>query len=171
MKVVNKKAWQLWLLVVTGILMPGAVSAEETCLNGYELTAIVVLETDIRQSVESYACRMVFPQDTSTYDLYGQLRGKWKRERMKQRQMRDNVYQRIYGDVWQTKVDEWTQSMAVTQGQSFKPTDIACQNLRKEMGAYAHDWPTLYRASAREAASAKYDSLRCEAASVITIHQ
>lgn len=171
MKVVNIKAWQLCLLIMSGVLLPNVVLAEETCLNGYELTAIVVLETDIKQSVESYACRMAFPQDTSTYDLYNQLRAKWKRERMKQKQMRDNVYRRIYGDAWQTKVDEWTQTMAVSQGQSFKPTDIACQDLRKEMGAHTHDWPALYRASAREAASAKYDPLRCKAASVITIKQ
>ena len=171
MKVTHKKIWRLWPLVLSGIFIPGVVSAEGTCLDGYELTAIVVLETDIKQSVESYACRMAFPHDASTYDLYGQLRGKWKPERMKQKLMRDNVYQRIYGDVWQIKVDEWTQTTAVTQGQLFTPTQISCQDLRKEMGAHANDWPILYRASAREAASATYDSLRCKASSIITIRQ
>jgi len=169
MKVVDKKFWQLCLLVMPYAFVSGAASAEETCLNGYDLTAIVVLETDIRQSVESYACRMAFPGDSSTYDLYGQLRDKWKSERMKQKQMRDDVYQRIYGDAWQTKVDEWTQSMAVTQGKLFKPTEIACQDLRKEMGEQVRDWLALYTASAREAAQAKYDPLRCKATSSILI--
>gem|GEM_PF-6239616 len=157
---VNNKTWQLALLALAGMLMPRMVIAEETCLNGYELTAIVVLETDIKHSVESYACRMAFPDDSSTYGLYNQLRDKWKTHRMKQREMRDNVYQRIYGDTWQAKVDAWTQMIAVSSGQSFKPTDIACHDLRKEMGRYAQDWPALYTASAREAASEKYDPLR-----------
>ena len=49
----NNKTWQLALLALAGALMPGMVMAKETCLNGYELTAIVVLETDIKHSVES----------------------------------------------------------------------------------------------------------------------
>ena len=169
MNVVDNKVWQFALLVIAVVLMPGKVLAKETCLNGYELTAIVVLETDIKHSVESYACRMAFPDDSSTYDLYNQLRDKWKSHRMKQKKMRDKVYQRIYGDAWQAKVDAWTQMIAVSSGQSFKPTDIACHDLRKEMSRYAQDWPAFYTASAREAASEKYDPLRCKTSSPITI--
>jgi len=169
MKQVKRNMWRFSLLAIAGVLMSGTALAEETCLNGFELTAIVVLETDIKHSVESYACRMAFPDDSSTYNLYNQLRGKWKLQRMKQKEMRDKVYQRIYGDAWQARVDDWTQMMAVSSGQSFKPTDIACHDLRKEMGRYAHDWPALYTASAREAASEKYDPLRCKASSVINI--
>ena len=129
------------------------------------------MEIDIRQSVESYACRMAFPGDSSTYDLYNQLRDKWSKQRAKQRTLRDEVYQRIYGDAWQIKIDEWRQSMAITKSKAFKPSDISCQDLRNELGAHAHDWQALYQESAREAASEKYDPLRCEAPSVIRIRQ
>ena len=165
-------------VLMTGLLfgigyMPVLFAQDQkgSCLNGYELTAIVVMETDIRQSVESYACRMALPGDTSTYDLYNQLRDKWSKQRTKQRKLRDEVYQRIYGDAWQTKVDEWRQSMAVTKSKAFRPSEISCQDLRNELGSHAHDWQTLYQASAREAASAKYDPLRCETTSVIRIRQ
>ncbi len=84
--------------------------------------------------------------------------------------MRDKVYQRIYGDAWQQKVDNWTQTMAVTYGNSFKPDDIACHDLRNEMGAHAADWERLYSSAAREAASAKYDPLRCQSPTVIQLN-
>lgn len=148
-----------------------AAEQQQTCLNGFDLTAIVVLETDIRQSVEAYACRMAFPQDSSTYKLYSQLRGKWTSQRASQKKLRDEVYARIYGDAWQDKVDDWRQTMALNYSKAFKPTDIACQGLRMEMVAQAHDWKTLYDASAREAASARYDPLRCEPQSVIKVRQ
>jgi hypothetical protein len=160
------------ILLVAGFTgLSHAQEEQPACLNGFDLTAIVVLENDIRQSVESYACRMAFPDDSSTYDLYNQLRDKWSRQRTSQRELRNQVYQRIYGDVWQEKVDSWRQSMAITYSDTFKPTDIACQDLRMELLTHAHDWKTLYKASAREAASAKYDALRCKAESVISISQ
>lgn len=171
MKIINVLMAGLLLFTAGYIPVLSAAEQKDTCLNGYELTAIVVLETDIRQSVESYACRMALPDDSSTYNLYNQLRDKWSKQRAAQRKLRDEVYQRIYGDAWQTKVDEWMQSMAVTMGKEFKPTDISCQDLRIQLGAHAHDWQALYDTSAREAAAAKYDPLRCETTSVIRIRQ
>jgi len=159
----------LFMLCLSALSLPISSLADDICLDGFDLTAIVVIETDIKQSVEAYNCRMVFPEDASTYDLYNQLRGKWKPQRQKQKQRRDKVYQRIYGDAWQAKVEEWTQVTAVTEGKLFKATDISCQDLRKEMGAYSYDWQALYQDSAREAASARYDGLRCKSTSVITI--
>lgn len=148
-----------------------AAEQQQSCLDGFDLTAIVVLETDIRQSVQAYACRMTFPQDSSTYKLYNQLRDKWTSQRLKQKKRRDDVYQRIYADAWQDKVDGWRQTMAVNYSKDFEPTDIACQDLRMEMVAQAHDWKTLYNAAAREAASARYDSLRCGMQDTINIGQ
>ena len=160
----------LRLMIMLVALAPVAVQAEgRDCLDGYELTAIVVLENDIKQSVEAYACRMAFPEDSSTYTVYSQLRGKWHKQRTAQRDKRDKVYQRIYGDIWQNKIDEWTQSMAVSSGQEFDPTDIACHDLRNELFAHIYDWDNVYKSAAREAASEKYDALRCEAASVIQL--
>jgi hypothetical protein len=157
----------IFLLMLMIIASNHALAEDRKCLDGFELTAIVVLETDIRQSVEAFACRMAFPKDSSTYDLYTQLREKWKQPRDEQRAMRDRVYQRIYGDAWQQKVDDWTQAMAVDYGKSFRPGDITCHDLRNEMGVHASDWETLYNSAAREAASARYDSLRCESPTVI----
>lgn len=157
-----------------GVSYASLLSAQDRkgfCLNGYELTAIVVMETDVRQSVESYACRMAFPDDSSTYNLYNQLRDKWSKQRASQRKLRDEVYQRIYGDAWQAKVDEWMQSMAVSHSKAFKATDISCQDLRSELGAHAFDWQSLYQASAREAASEKYDPLRCQATGAIGVRR
>ena len=159
-------------LLLLGISSIGVAIAQDeggTCLNGFELTAIVVLETDIRQSVSAFACRMTFPEDPSTYDLYNQLRDKWKDKRSSEHAMRDSVYQRIYGDAWQGKVEDWTQTMAIAQSELFKPDDITCQDLRNEMGAQAHDWLLLYESAAREAAQAKYDPLRCATSSQIII--
>lgn len=154
-------------MLMLAIPMP-ATAADQNCLNGYELTAIVVLETDIKQSVEAFACRMAFPKDSSTYDLYNQLRGKWGKQRKNQKEMRDKVYQRIYGDAWQKKVEDWTQTMALTYSKEFSPTDITCQDLRNELGAHAFDWRNLYKSAAREAASEKYDPLRCEVPGLIS---
>ena len=157
----------IFLLMLSVIAPLDLLAADRKCLDGFELTAIVVLETDIRQSVEAFACRMAFPQDSSTYDLYSQLREKWKKQRSKQKSLRDEVYQRIYGDAWQQKVDSWTQKMALDYGKGFKPGDIACHDLRNEMGVHASDWELLYTSAAREAASVRYDPLRCESPTAI----
>ena len=94
----------MFLIVPFNVL----AASNDSCLDGYELTAIVVLENDIRQSVEAFACRMTFPQDSSTYSLFNQLRDKWKAQINSQKLKRDEVYQRIYRDAWQQKVDDWT---------------------------------------------------------------
>ena len=162
MRMIYMPVRQMVLLTLTVLSMSFTPAHANTCLNGYELTAIVVLENNIRHSVESYACRMAFPEDSSTYALYGQLRDKWAQQMEEQRNMRDKVYQRIYGDEWQARVDNWQLSIPVTMSKQFKATDISCHDLRMEMMAHAHDWQTLYDAAAREAASERYDPLRCQ---------
>ena len=162
----------VFFMLVAGLMISSATKAgDKDCLNGFELTAIVVLETDIRQSVGAYACRMVFPADTSTYGLYNQIRDKWKQQRQVQKNMRDNIYQRIYGDKSEAKVSAWMLTTARAQGKQFKATDASCQSLRNEMGSHSQNWQTLFNASAREAAEEKYDPLRCKTKSVITIKQ
>ena len=112
---------------------------------------------------------MAYPEDSSTYSLYNQLRAKWNKQRSAQRDKRDMVYQRIYGDSWEDKVIEWKQSMAVSFNQGFAATDINCHDLRNELLAHVSDWDNIYQSAAREAASPRYDPLRCEAASVIQV--
>lgn len=147
-----------------------AATDQSKCLDGFELTAIVVLENDIRQSVEAFACRVAFPQDSSTYSLFNQLREKWKKQRNEQKLKRDKVYQRIYGDAWQQKVDSWTQAMALAYSKDFTPSDIACHDLRNELGAHASDWNIIYNSAARAAANEQYDPLRCDNPTVIKIN-
>ncbi len=162
MTMTKRPTWYLAIVLFSGLLLSFPPARANTCLDGYELTAIVVLENNIRFSVESYACRMAFPGDSSTYALYSQLRDKWAQQLQEQRNMRDKVYQRIYGDEWQARVDNWQRSIPVSMSKQFKATDISCQDLRMEMVAQAHDWQKLYDAAAREAASVRYDPLRCQ---------
>jgi len=137
------------------------VGFAETCLDGFELTAIVVLENDIRQSVASYACHMVHPRHELTYELYDQLRQRWGRQRFKQRIIRDRVYRRIYSNEWRAKIDEWRRVIATNEGRLFKPEINACQDLRLEILKHIGSWKALFMDAARKAAGEAYDPLRC----------
>lgn len=149
------------LLLGLLMLLSSSASYAATCLNGFELTAIVVFENAIKQSVESYACRMAFPEHESTYHLYGELRQTWMSQKLKQDEIRDAVYQRIYGDNWQDKIDEWEQLTAVRESKLFKPEINGCYDLRMEILEHTYSWKSLFTDAARKAAGEVYDSLRC----------
>ncbi len=143
------------------LLLCSQNGAAATCLNGFELAAIVVLENDIRQSVASYACRMVYPEHESTYDLYGQLRQRWARQHAKQRAIQDKVYWRIYDNEWRAKIAEWKRVTATREGRLFKPEMNACYDLRMEILEHSGSWKALFTDAARKAAGEAYDPLRC----------
>lgn len=134
----------------------------QTCLNGYELTAIVVLENDIRQAVSAYACQKIASLQSPTYDTYQKLREQWKDKRAKQTRLRDKTYQRIYGKDWQTKVDDWTARTAASQSSLFKVSAENCSRLQTALDEHLKSWEQIYNAAARQAASKPYDPLRCE---------
>ncbi len=132
-----------------------------TCLDGFELTAIVVMENDIKQSVEAYSCRIESVDHIQTYEFYNKLRSSWKQERAAERAKRDEVYQRIYGDNWQDKIVEWEMITAKREGKLFKPGELACYDLRMEILEHTGNWKNLYDDAAEKAAGAVYDPLRC----------
>ena len=143
------------------LLLHGQMGAAETCLSGFELTAMVVFENDIKQSVESYACRMAHPEHELTYDLYKQLRQHWTQQRADQRIIRDRVYWRIYGNNWRDKIAEWERATAIREAGLFKPEMQACRDLRMKMLQYIDSWKSLFADAARKAAGKAYDPLRC----------
>lgn len=151
------------ILPMLVLLLYGQAGVAQTCLNGFELTAIVVLENDIRQSVASYACRMAHAEHGLTYDLYDRLRQRWARQRSEQRLIRERVYWRIYGNEWRDKVDEWQRATATREGRLFRPEMKACHDLRAEILKHTDSWEALFTDAAYKAAGEAYDPLRCTA--------
>lgn len=144
-------------------------NAAPPCLDGFDLTAIVVMETDIRQSVAALHCQMAFAERLDSYWQYRQLRDKWQQQRKQQKQKRDDVYRRIYGDSWQEKLQDWTISISKDAGSTFVADWVSCQELKRDLIAHTESWDFVYNTAAAEAAQEKYDPLRCEPVGTIRI--
>ncbi|TNF91637.1 MAG: hypothetical protein EP297_15435 [Gammaproteobacteria bacterium] len=148
-----------------------APANSDTCMNGYELTAIVVLETNIRHAVSSYACNITLPNNKDVYDTYQAIKEKWEKQRTEQYILRNKVYQRIYGGVWQAKVDEWTNAIALNESKSFEPSSINCRILKDELEKRLADWNQIYNTAARQAAGPQFDPIRCEPIGLFNIQE
>lgn len=159
----TQKLHRLFNLALMTLLFSGITPVQATtCLDGFELTSIVVLENDIKQSVEAYACRIESADYVATYELYRELRQSWQAQRAMERARRDEVYKRIYGEAWQDRIVEWELLTAKREGKLFKPGEQACQALHTQIRRHLDDWQQLYDDAAKKAAGAVYDPLRCE---------
>jgi hypothetical protein len=158
MKYIRKYACLTGLLTATYSLP----ATSDTCMNGYELTAIVVLETNIRHAVSAYACKISSADNQEIYDAYQAVKNKWQKQRTDQYIKRNKVYQRIYGDIWEEKVSEWTNAIAQNESEAFEPSAINCRILKDELERRLSDWDHIYNTAARQAAGPQFDPIRCE---------